>query len=108
MWNAGTGEPDAWTGKFSNGHPSIGVNKQYGVPFNVPAYASKVQNYAKNFYNTDFAGQVSGGDQTNPSPTTNVGMSTPSIPTTPKVSTTPQSGGGKMGQLLQSLATSPV
>lgn len=50
MWNAGQGEPNAYTGKFSNGSPSVGVNKKYGVPFNVPKYAEGVSRYADEFY----------------------------------------------------------
>lgn len=47
MWNAGMGEPNAYTGKFSNGQPSTGVNPE-GVHFDVPGYATKVaQNYQK-------------------------------------------------------------
>jgi len=41
MWNAGEGEPNAYTGTFSNGQPSKGKNK-YGVDYDVPAYASGV------------------------------------------------------------------
>lgn len=41
MWNAGEGEPDAYTGKFSSGKPSIGTN-DYGVNYNVPAHAQSV------------------------------------------------------------------
>lgn len=50
MWNAGTGEPDAYTGKFSDGSPSVGTNTKYGVKFNVPAYANSVNKYATEFY----------------------------------------------------------
>lgn len=50
IWNAGQGEPDAYTGKFSNGNPSVGINKKYGVKFDVPSYANKVLNYSKQFY----------------------------------------------------------
>lgn len=50
MWNAGPGEPDAYTGKFSTGKSSTGVNKKYNVPFNVPDYANKVLKYSKQFY----------------------------------------------------------
>ncbi len=57
MWNAGVGEPDAYTGKFSDGSPSTGKNS-YGVKYNVPAYANSVANYAKQFYTQDFAPQV--------------------------------------------------
>ncbi len=46
MWNAGTGEPNAYTGTFSNGQPSEGTNS-YGVKYNVPAYVNGVmKNYA--------------------------------------------------------------
>ncbi len=44
-----SGDKEAYTGKFSDGSPSIGVNKKYGVKFNVPAYANTVNNYAKQF-----------------------------------------------------------
>ena len=50
MWNAGTGEPNAYTGKFSNGSQSSGINKKYNVKFDVPGYANKVLNYSKQFY----------------------------------------------------------
>lgn len=48
MWNAGEGEPDAYTGKFSNGAPSTGTNG-HGVPFDVPQYAAKGSQYYKQF-----------------------------------------------------------
>ncbi len=48
--NAGAGEPDAYTGKFSTGNPSVGINKKYGVKFDVPSYADKVLKYSKQFY----------------------------------------------------------
>lgn len=41
MWNAGEGEPDAYTGKFKDGRPSIGTNS-YGVQYNVPNHTKKV------------------------------------------------------------------
>lgn len=50
MWNAGQGEPDAYTGQFSTGKPSKGVNKQYNVPYDVPAYAQKVDAYTRETY----------------------------------------------------------
>lgn len=49
MWNAGTGEPDAYGGKFSNGQPSVGVNAKYGVKFDVPTYVKKGMNYFNKF-----------------------------------------------------------
>lgn len=48
MWNAGQGEPDAYTGKFSNGAPSKGINK-HGVAFDVPAYATGVAKYYQEY-----------------------------------------------------------
>jgi hypothetical protein len=49
MWNAGGGEPDAWTGKFSHGGDSVGTNK-YGVNYDVPSYVKKGLAHAKQFY----------------------------------------------------------
>lgn len=43
MWNAGQGEPEAYTGKFSNGKTSTGTNN-LGVKFSVPDYAYDVAN----------------------------------------------------------------
>jgi len=40
-WNAGEGESNAYIGTFSDGSPSIGINK-YGVKYDVPAYAKSV------------------------------------------------------------------
>lgn len=62
MWNAGEGEPDAYTGKFSNGASSKGVNKA-GVKFNVPDYVASV---AKAYQTLKTGGQVS-TDVNNPS-----------------------------------------
>jgi len=62
MWNAGVGEPDAYTGKFSDGSPSMGTNKQ-GVKFNVPQYAKSV---AQAYQTLKSGGQV-GMDPNNPS-----------------------------------------
>lgn len=45
MQNAGTGEPSAYTGKFSNGAPSEGTNAE-GVKYSVPDYVNGVmKNY---------------------------------------------------------------
>jgi len=63
-WNAGAGEPDAYTGKFSDGSPSVGTNK-YGVKFDVPAYAKSV---ASAYQTLKGGGQVS-ADPNNPSST---------------------------------------
>jgi len=62
MWNAGEGEPDAYTGKFSNGQPSVGKNK-YGVEFNVPQYAESVASYYHDLKN----GVISPSVKPNPS-----------------------------------------
>jgi len=52
-WNAGEGEKDAHTGKFSDGSPSRSINKKYNVRFDVPSYASKVDSYATSFLKGD-------------------------------------------------------
>lgn len=66
MWNAGKGEPDAYTGKFSNGQPSTGVNKE-GVDYSVSDYANKVENYTKNFLLQDSTKNAQGTtDSTSP------------------------------------------
>lgn len=46
-WNSG--DKNAYTGKFTNGNPSIGINRKYGVRYDVPSYARKVNDYAKKF-----------------------------------------------------------
>lgn len=48
MQNAGPGEPDAYTGKFSDGSSSTGTNK-YGVQYNVPSYVQKGMKYLSEF-----------------------------------------------------------
>ena len=45
MWNAGPAESDAYTGKFSDGSPSKGINKKYGVQYDVPGYVKKFNDY---------------------------------------------------------------
>lgn len=62
MWNAGEGEPDAYTGKFSNGKSSIGTNK-FGVKYDVPAYAKSVAGAYLKLKN----GEQVGADPNNPS-----------------------------------------
>lgn len=66
MWNAGEGEPNAYTGKFSDGSPSFGTNPK-GVKFNVPAYVKSVATAYQTLKN---GGQV-GADPNNPSSTAN-------------------------------------
>lgn len=48
MWNAGSGEPNAWDGTFDKntgshkaGDSSKGVNAKYNIPFDVPGYVKK-------------------------------------------------------------------
>lgn len=95
MWNAGVGEPDAYTGKFSDGSSSVGVNPKYGVKFDVPTYADNVANYAKKFYTEDFSKQIK----------------SPHIPNTPTQQTSqsatpaPQPGTGNITGMLNGLAT---
>lgn len=66
MWNAGEGEPDAYTGKFSNGVSSRGTNK-FGAKYDVPAY---VESVAK-AYQQIKGGSSVGIDPNNPSSTNN-------------------------------------
>lgn len=44
MWNAGESKPDAYKQNWK------GTNKKYGVAFDTPAYAKKVLDYSKQFY----------------------------------------------------------
>ncbi len=66
MWNAGQGEPNAYTGKFSDGSPSSGTNK-FGAKYNVADYAYSV---AKAYNTLKGGGQVS-ADPNNPSSVAN-------------------------------------
>ena len=51
MWNAGEGEPDAYTGQFSNGVSSIRKGVAGKHDFDVPGYANTVQKYAEQLWN---------------------------------------------------------
>ncbi len=64
MWNAGEGESNAYTGKFSDGSPSTGTNR-HGAAFDVPAYAKSVANA----YQTLKQGGQAQADPNNPSST---------------------------------------
>lgn len=71
MWNAGEGEPNAYTGKFGKdtsthkkGDPSKGVNK-FGAAYDVPAYVTSVGKA----YQQIKAGSQVGQDFSNPSST---------------------------------------
>ncbi len=86
-WNSG--DKNAYTGKFSDGSPSVGVNQKYGVKYNVPVYANGVSNYAKQFYENDFSKQIK--QQT--APTSSVVQNQPTTPATPIAQTTPNSNG---------------
>jgi len=57
MWNAGEGEPDAYTGKFKDGRVSSsklpgGKKNSYGVEYDVPGYAKKVATEYVNLKNS--------------------------------------------------------
>lgn len=75
MWNAGEGESDAYTGKFSDGSSSVGTNKKYNVKFDVPTYADSVANYAKQFYTDDLSKSVSTPQINSPIPKINGNIS---------------------------------
>lgn len=66
MWNAGPGEPDAYTGQFSNGKPSSGTNSS-GVAYSVPSYAKKVASYTSQFLSQNGA-QSTQANTSTPSP----------------------------------------
>lgn len=73
MWNAGEGEPDAYTGKFSSntathkaGDPSVGINK-FGAKYDVPTYAKSVASAYLKLKN----GQQVEADPNNPSSVAN-------------------------------------
>lgn len=51
MWNAGVGEPDAYNGKFTDGTSSKGINKKYGVQYDVPGYVKKFNSFLSGFTN---------------------------------------------------------
>lgn len=92
MWNAGVGEPDAYTGKFSNGQPSTGTNKE-NVPYSVQAYVKKADNYLKQFMPEVQEGNLAEAtpSQEAPSPT-NLPTKQPDIsqPANPSTQATPQ------------------
>lgn len=103
MWNAGEDDPDAYTGKFSNGNSSVGVNQKYGVPFNVPKYADGVANYSKQFYKKDFEPQMNGQQPVAQSATP---LPVPKLPTQRPLQ--PQQNSGLMGGLLMSKLGQPA
>ena len=99
MWNAGESEPDAYTGKFSTGKSSKGINTKYGVGYDVPGYAEKVANYAKQFYTQDLSKQIAPTPQMQP---TQVSQSTPQ--TTQPSTQSQQSTGNNIPGLINKLA----
>lgn len=86
-WNAGEGEPNAYTGKFSNGSASTGTNK-YGVKFDVPAYAKSVANAYQTIKN---GGEVK-SDPYNPSSVSSPQFPLASQKNSPEAAATPNSG----------------
>jgi len=100
-WNAGTGEPDAYTGKFSNGAPSVGRNKE-GVSFNVPAYVKTAMGYYDQF------SKGSGGDtgMASASPTSSTPANgEPSLATNSPSQTAPQGETTNPQQYKDAIAT---
>ena len=67
-WNAGPGESNAYTGKFSDGQSSVGVNAKYGVKYDVPGYVDKAMNYFNEFNNGQSNQQSSQPTQQNQTP----------------------------------------
>jgi hypothetical protein len=74
MWNAGEGEPNAYTGRFSSGKPAVGTNK-FGAKYSVPDYAYSVANAYQTLKKN---GQVN-ADPNNPSSVANVQNQPPSV-----------------------------
>lgn len=65
MWNAGSGEPNAWTGQFKSGKSSKGINS-YNVAYDVPGYVKKGMTYyqqARSGGGQPQGGQPMGGEQ---------------------------------------------
>lgn len=73
VWNSG--DPNAYTGKFSDGKPAVGTNS-YGVHYDVPAYAKSV---ATAYQTLKGGGQVQ-ADPANPSSTANPSNSLLELP----------------------------
>ncbi len=65
-WNAGPGEANAYTGKFSDGSPSVGINHKYGVKYDVPSYADKVAKYTHEFSQSGQSGSDQSPGQAQP------------------------------------------
>ncbi len=101
MWNAGEGEPDAYTGKFSNGSSSKGVNAK-GVNFDVPTYANDVAQYAQKFYKEDLSNQITPQTDTSNQTTPSQNQSQPT--TTPTENTPPDSSGQSITPTLNSIS----
>jgi len=102
MWNAGVGEPNAYTGKFSDGSPSVGTNEKYGVEYNVPEYVDKGMNYLKQFSdsNEPQPNTPTGTTQTSTPPVAQI-TPAPKTPTSPVAQTPPQgNSGGALSNIL--------
>jgi len=96
-WNAGAGEPDAYTGSFSDGTSSSGTNQKYGVKYDVSGYVNKAMDYMKKFGNQTPASPTQSnaiGGQTTPQtmtqPTTQTATPQPTAQPTQPTSPTPQ------------------
>lgn len=99
-WNAGENEPNAYTGKFKDGSSSVGKNKD-GVSYDVPSYANKVLNYAKQFYQEKSGQQLPVSNQTSMNTQPNANDHLTAI-----LSTIKQASGGQTQPAQQPQATS--
>lgn len=88
MQNAGQGEPNAYTGKFSTGLPSTGTNAD-GVKYNVPQYVNDVMKYYQQYKGQGLQ-QAPTGNLASATVTPPAGGYTP--PTPPGQTTPAQSG----------------
>lgn len=106
MWNAGVGEPNAYTGKFSDGSSSKGTNKKYGVKYDVPGYAEKVKKYTDEFLGDDQENKNENPTESNPNLKSVLAMMQPkeSQNSTQPANTTSQQNSPNLSGLLQGLA----
>jgi len=107
MWNAGPGEPDAYTGKFSDGSSSQGVNKKYGVNYDVPGYAKKVESYFNQFSQSGTPTQANQPQQSNPQQTP-IAMNPTQPKSAPKIQKKNPVNAGQMQGLNQGLQQTSV
>jgi len=90
MWNAGQGNPNAYTGTFANGKPAVGTNSA-GVKYSVPDYAYKVANAYQTY-------KKQSGDTSGDTAYASGGQDTPQAATPPQA----PSVGGFLGNVASS------